>query len=65
MPESSLFQYSVVNYIMLSKHSFVRQKLRLIGSTSFGFAQNPLHDFQNTVYELIVELSSAYATKTR
>ena len=34
---------------MLSKHLFVTQKLRLIGSTNFGFAQNILHDIQNTV----------------
>ena len=34
---------------VLSKHLFVIQKFRLIGSTSFGFAQNTLHGFQNTV----------------
>ena len=33
------------------------------GSTSFAFAQNTLHDFQNTVLELIVALSSRNATK--
>ena len=26
-----------------------RRKIRLIGSTSFGFAQNTIHDFRNTV----------------
>ena len=25
------------------------RKISLIGSTSFGFAQNTIHDFQNTV----------------
>ena len=50
---------------MLLKHLFVIQKLRLIGSTFFGFAQNSLHDFQNTVYELIVALSSTNDTTKR
>ena len=37
------------NYIpVLSKHLFVVEKLSLIGSTYFGFAQNTIHDFQNT-----------------
>ena len=26
-----------------------RREMSLIGSTSFGFAQNTMHDFQNTV----------------
>ena len=26
-----------------------RSEMSLIGSTSFGFAQNTIHDFQNTV----------------
>ena len=26
-----------------------RREMSLIGSTSFGFAQNTIHDFQNTV----------------
>ena len=34
---------------MLPKHLFVIKKLRLIGSTSFGCAQNFLHDFQTTL----------------
>ena len=45
---------------MLPKHLFVIQKLALIRSTFFVF----LHDFQNTVYELIVAMSSTNATKT-
>ena len=27
-----------------------RREMSLIGSTSFGFAQNMIHDFQNTVF---------------
>ena len=27
-----------------------RREMSLIGSTSFGFAQNTMHDFQNTVF---------------
>ena len=34
---------------MLSTHLFVVEKMSLIGSTSFGFAQNMIRDFQNTV----------------
>ena len=49
---------------MLPKHLFVIQKLGSVRSTVFGFAQNSLHDFQNTVYELIVAMSSTNATKT-
>ena len=37
-----------------------RREISLIGSTSFGFAQNMVHDFQI----LIVALSSTNATKT-
>ena len=34
---------------MVSKHLYVMEKLGLIGSTSFGFAQNTLHDFRNII----------------
>ena len=30
-------------------HVFVKEKLSLIGFTFFGFAQDTIHDFQNTV----------------
>ena len=70
MPYFSLFQYPVVNYILCAIETFIcHTELRLIGSTSFGFKQNFLHDFQNTVYELIVALSlissSTIATKKK
>ena len=49
-----VLQYPVVNYILSNiEHSFVIQKLKLIGLTFFRLAQNSLHDFQNMVYELI------------
>ena len=38
-----------------------RREMSLIGSTYFGFAQNTIYDFQNTV--LIVVLSLTNATK--
>ena len=39
-----------LSYIwLLSKHLFVIETLDLIGFTFFGFAQNTMHDFQNTV----------------
>ena len=34
---------------MLLKKLFVKSKLSLLGSSSFGFAQNTMHEFQNTV----------------
>ena len=50
---------------VLSKHLSVIQKLRFTDSTFLSFAQNCLHDFQNTVNELIVALSSTNATKKK
>ena len=43
---------------------FVIQKLSLIGSISFGFVQNILHDFPKYAIKPIVALSSTNATKT-
>ena len=40
-----------------------RREISLMGSTYFGFAQNTIHDFQNTVFKLTVALSSTNATK--
>ena len=37
--------------------------MSLIGSSSFGFAQNTIHDFQNIAFNYIVALSSTNATK--
>ena len=37
--------------------------MSLIGSTSFGFAQNTIRDFQKYGIELIVALSLTNATK--
>ena len=39
-----------------------RREMSLIGSTSFGFAQKKIHDFQNTVLNSMA-LSSTNATK--
>ena len=39
----------LMTYLSGIKYLFVMRKLSLIGSTSFGFAQNTIHDFQNTV----------------
>ena len=38
--------------------------MSLTGFTSFGFAQNTIHDFRNTVLNSMVALSSTNATKT-
>ena len=40
-----LFQYVDVSYIL----ECYRREISFIGSTSFGFAQNTINDFQNTV----------------
>ena len=37
--------------------------MSLIGSTSFGFAQNTIHDFQKKLIDLIVALSSTNVTE--
>ena len=41
-----------------------RREMSLIGYTSFGFAQNKIHDFKKYRIELIVALFSTNATKT-
>ena len=43
-----LILYSVVNTI---ETVICSREINLIGSTSFGFAQNTIHDFENTVLE--------------
>ena len=57
MPCFCLFSYAVVNYLSAIETLICRKEMSLLGSTSFGFAQNTIHDFQNTVLELIVALS--------
>ena len=51
MPWFCLFSHAVINYIYLSaiKRLICRREMSLIGSTSFGFTQNMMHDFKNTV----------------
>ena len=39
------------------------REMSFIGSTSFGFAQNMIHDFQKYRIELIMALSSTNAKK--
>ena len=36
-------------YLSAIERLICRREMSLIGSTSFGFAQNTIHDFQNTV----------------
>ena len=43
--------------------NFVVEKLSLIGFTSFGFAQNTILDFQNTILNSYMCISSTNATK--
>ena len=48
----SVYFYTLLLIIYLSaiETLICRREMSLIGSTSFGFAQNTIHDFQNTVY---------------
>ena len=39
----------LIVYLSAIETLICRREMGLIGSTSFGFAQNTLHDFQNTV----------------
>ena len=53
----------LIIYLSAIRILICRREMTLIGSTSFGFAQDKIHDFQNTLIELIVALSSTNATK--
>ena len=39
----------LIIYLSAIEKLICRRKMSLIGSSSFGFAQNTIHDFQNTV----------------
>ena len=39
----------LIIYFSATEKLICRREMSLIGSTSFGFAQNTMHDFQNTV----------------
>ena len=47
-PDSVYFLFLIV-YLSAIETLTCRREMSLIGSTSFGFAQNTIHDFQNTV----------------
>ena len=40
----------LILYLSAIKTLFVIEKLSLIGPSSFGFAQNAIHDFRNNVF---------------
>ena len=44
-----LVSYAVFNYTFEYYRNTCHREMSLTGSTSFGFAQNTIHDFQNTV----------------
>ena len=49
-PDSVYFHtLLLIIYLSAVERLICRRELSLIGSTSFGFAQNTTHDFQNTV----------------
>ena len=39
----------LIIYLSAIETLLCRREMSLIGSTSFGFAQNTIHDFQNTL----------------
>ena len=50
MPCFCLFSYAVlIIYLNAIETLICRREMSLTGSTSFGFAQNTIHDCQNTV----------------
>ena len=57
-----IFMRCCKSYISVLSKLICRRKMSLTGSTSSGFAQNTIHDFQNTLLELIVALSSTNVT---
>ena len=49
-PDSVYFQtLLLIIYLSAIERLICRGEMSLIGSSSFGFAQNRIHDFQNTV----------------
>ena len=49
-PDSVYFHTLLLNiYLRAIETLICRREMSLIGSTSSGFAQNTIHDFQNTV----------------
>ena len=50
-PDSVYFhKLLLISYFSASIESLIcRREMSVIGSTSFGFAQNTIHDFQHTV----------------
>ena len=63
-PDSVYFHMLLlISYLSAIEILTCRREISLIGSTSFGFAQNTIHDFQKYRIELIVALPSTNATK--
>ena len=63
-PDSVYFHtLLLIIYLSATETLICCRGVSLIGSTSFCFAQNTIHDFQNTGLELIVALSSTNAKK--
>ena len=49
-PDSVYFHtLLLIVYLSAIERLICRREMSLIGSTSFGFVQNTIHDFQNTV----------------
>ena len=58
-PDSVYFNtLLLVIYLSAIETLICRRETSLIGSTSFGFSQNTIHDFRNTVFEKCRNLKS-------
>ena len=53
----------LITYLSAIKTLVCHRGMNSIGSTSFSFAQNTIHDFQNTELNSTVALSLTNATK--
>ena len=57
----------LIIYLSASETLISHREMSLIGSTSFGFAQNTIHDYQNTVvcHKNHLDYVKGYAAVTR
>ena len=64
IPDSVYFRtLFLITYLFAIERLVCRREMSLIGSTSFGFAQNTTQDFQNTVLNSQWHCLTTNATK--
>ena len=50
--DPTYFKMLLIIYLNVIETLVCRREMSLLGSNSFGFAQNTIHDFQNTLLNL-------------